>query len=408
MTQGFEVLDFNDFHRSELPLRLSEGNGALAAGTAKALGSLAFRLNDGGDDGDGDEAYTYVARGTSIDVLPGDENADTVVALSRESWEGLVHDLESPAGLLYGGLAKGQRGDMMQFVGWEPCLRAMYTGRPIYDAAKIDLRNRDGSRLDPGRSFRLDDNSDDMIHFLRTAGYIRVRDVFDAAELATLRKEAAQLQTRARIGDEQSWWGKHESGENVLCRVLNAGQMPSMQGLYADARIRRIAALAGEELEPSNPGEIDGVTVLWKQPGVVEGLGDLPWHRDCGMGGHALNCPCAVMSIFLWPASKESGDLRFLPGSHRYSYPFADAADSDLPGSAAVGAQAGDVSIHFGDVVHGAPPPLSSEGPFRASILISYKPPTARHHRGQRHYNDVLLEDNEGQTLDMRNLTSRE
>ncbi|MBW2291476.1 MAG: hypothetical protein JRG94_04105 [Deltaproteobacteria bacterium] len=197
MTQGFEVLDFNDFHRSELPLRLSEGNGALAAGTAKALGSLAFRLNDGGDDGDGDEAYTYVARGTSIDVLPGDENADTVVALSRESWEGLVHDLESPAGLLYGGLAKGQRGDMMQFVGWEPCLRAMYTGRPIYDAAKIDLRNRDGSRLDPGRSFRLDDNSDDMIHFLRTAGYIRVRDVFDAAELATLRKEAAQLQTRA-------------------------------------------------------------------------------------------------------------------------------------------------------------------------------------------------------------------
>ncbi|MBW2291477.1 MAG: phytanoyl-CoA dioxygenase family protein [Deltaproteobacteria bacterium] len=146
---------------------------------------------------------------------------------------------------------------------------------------------------------------------------------------------------------------------------------------------------------------------------MVEGLGDLPWHRDCGMGGHALNCPCAVMSIFLWPASKESGDLRFLPGSHRYSYPFADAADSDLPGSAAVGAQAGDVSIHFGDVVHGAPPPLSSEGPssegpFRASILISYKPPTARHHRGQRHYNDVLLENNEGQTLDMRNLTSRE
>lgn len=86
MTQGFKVLDFNDFHRSELPLRLSEGNGALAAGTATALGSLAFRLNDGAI---GDEAYTYVARGTSIDVLPGDENADTVVTLSRESWGSL-------------------------------------------------------------------------------------------------------------------------------------------------------------------------------------------------------------------------------------------------------------------------------------------------------------------------------
>jgi len=157
MTQGFEVLDFNDFHRSELPLRLSEGNGALAAGTAKALGSLAFRLNDGGDDGDGDgdEAYTYVARGTSIDVLPGDENADTVVALSRESWEGLVHDLESPAGLLYGGLAKGQRGDMMQFVGWEPCLRAMYTGRPIYRRLRRHDPLPSHCRLHPGsRRFR--------------------------------------------------------------------------------------------------------------------------------------------------------------------------------------------------------------------------------------------------------------
>jgi ectoine hydroxylase-related dioxygenase (phytanoyl-CoA dioxygenase family) len=181
-----------------------------------------------------------------------------------------------------------------------------------------------------------------------------------------------------------------------------------MRSLYGDPRIRRVAALLGDNFVPSNPGEVDGVTVLWKQPGVVEGLGDLPWHRDCGMGGHALNCPCAVMSIFLWPASTQSGDLRFLPGSHRYSHPFADAADANLPGSVGVGARAGDVSIHFGDVVHGAPPPSSSEGPFRASILISYKPPTARHHRGQRHYNDVLLENNEGQTLDMRNLTSRE
>ncbi len=401
MTEGFETIDFHEFHRAELPRRLGQGNGALAAANAAKLGSLAFRLSDG------DGAYTYAARGAAIEVLPGDEGADTVVELSRESWEGLVHDLESPPGLIYGGLAKSQRGDLMRFVDWEPCLRAMYTGRPIFDAAKLDLRDRDGSKLDPARSFRLDDDRDDMIHFVNTAGYILVRDVFDATELATLRDEAAELRARARLGDGQSWWGKKEGGESVLCRVLDAGQMPMMGGLHADPRIKRIGSLVGEELEPSNPGEVDGVTVLWKQPGVVEGLADLPWHRDCGMGGHAINCPCGVMSIFLWPPSEKGGDLRFLPGSHKYSYPFADAEDADLPGSVGVRARAGDVSIHFGDVVHGAPPPASSEGPFRVSILIGYKPPTARHHRGLRNYNDVMIENNEGQTLDMRNQASR-
>ncbi len=401
MTQGFETLDFHEFHRAELPRRLDQGNGELAAANAASLGSLAFRLSDG------DGAYTYVARGTAIEVLPGDADADTVVELSREAWEGLVHDLESPPGLLYGGLARGQRGDMMRFVGWEPCLRAMYTGRPIYDASKIDLRDRDGRKLDPERSFQLDDDPADMTLFLYTAGYLLVRDVFRRAELEALREEAAQLRARARLGDGHSWWGKNRSGVSVLCRVLNAGQLPGMRGLPADPRIRRIAALAGEELRSSDPGEVDGVTVLWKQPDVVEGLGDLPWHRDCGMGGHALSCPCAVMSIFLWPASHESGDLRFLPGSHEYSYPFADAADADLPGSVSVGSRAGDVSIHFGDVVHGAPAPASSQGPFRASILIGYKPPTARHHRGKRHYNDIVIENNAGQTLDMRKLASK-
>ncbi|MAG31745.1 MAG: hypothetical protein CL908_12730 [Deltaproteobacteria bacterium] len=401
MTQEFETLDFDDFHRAELPQQLSQGRGALAADHAAKLGSLAFRL-----EGDG-AAYTYIPRGGTIEVLQGDEEADTVVELSRESWEGLVHDLESPPGLLYGGLAKGRRGDAMRFVGWEACLRTLYTGRPIYDAAKIDLRDRDGSSLDPARSFVLDDDTDDMTHFLDTAGYILVRNVFYGKELETLREEAEQLRGRARLGDQQSWWGKDESGQSVLCRVLNAGQMPKMGGLYADPRIQRIASLAGNDLQPSNPEETNGVTVLWKQPGVVEGLADLPWHRDCGMGGHALNCPCGVMSIFLWPASHEGGDLRFLPGSHRYAYPFADAADADLPGSVSVGSGGGDVSIHFGDVVHGAPPPAASEGPFRASILIGYKPPTARHHRGGRHYNDIMIEDNDGQTLDMRNLAAR-
>ena len=65
----------------------------------------------------------------------------------------------------------------------------------------------------------------------------------------------------------------------------------------------------------ADPQEVNGVAVIWKRPGVSEGLGDLPWHRDCGLGGHAVQCPCMVSSIYLRPANAATGDLRFLPGS---------------------------------------------------------------------------------------------
>lgn len=56
------------------------------------------------------------------------------------------------------------------------------------------------------------------------------------------------------------------------------------------------------------------MTVLWKRPDVSEGLSDLPWHRDCGMGGHALNCPTAIMTICLTDGSPEAG--HHLGGRH--------------------------------------------------------------------------------------------
>ena len=84
------------------------------------------------------------------------------------------------------------------------------------------------------------------------------------------------------------------------------------------------------------------------------------------------------------------GELRFLPGSHRYACPTPEA-DAGI----SVPAKAGDVSLHYGDVMHGAPPPTSNTGPFRASILMSFKP-DFENHRGDRHYNDVLIQDGDG------------
>jgi ectoine hydroxylase-related dioxygenase (phytanoyl-CoA dioxygenase family) len=147
----------------------------------------------------------------------------------------------------------------------------------------------------------------------------------------------------------------------------------------------------------------DGITVVFKNPAVAEGLSDLPWHRDCGMGGHASMCPTYVLSLYLYDATAAQGALQFLPGSHRYAFGFADAGQTRFAGAVTVPAKAGDITLHIGDVMHAAPPPESETGPFRQSILLAFHPDFT-HHRGERHYNDALLGTEDGQVPHLKQL----
>ena len=152
----------------------------------------------------------------------------------------------------------------------------------------------------------------------------------------------------------------------------------------------------------------DAVTVLWKNPGVREGLSDLPWHRDCGMGGHATMCPTMVGSIFLSANTPEAGALRFLPGSWQASYGFADETDPNAHDGVLVPAEPGDLTLHYGDGWHAAPPPTSDSGPFRCCLLVSFGREGGYNHRGERHYNDVLLGDADGQVRNMTEMAGKD
>jgi hypothetical protein len=351
--------------------------------------------------------------GVAPDAAP-DSDADaevgTLIELDQETWRDLQRDLESAAGLIYGGRMRCLQGDPMHFVHWEPALRWLFVGRPVYDPETIDLRDRRGKPLDPARSFALGDDREEMAHFLRTAGYLWVRGVLSPEELASLRKESERLRSEAREGDQESWWGRRADGTSVLCRVLRAGSQPAMRALHSDARLRGLVDLCDTPMKPMQEAEAnDGVTLLWKQPGVEEGLGDLPWHRDCGMGGHASMCPTAVVSIFLGPNTPEAGELRFLPGSWTSSMPFAEAHAAQGQGIEGVAppAQPGDVTLHYGDGMHVAPPPTSAEGPHRSCILLAFARRDGYHHRGGRHYNDVLLGGEDGQISNLTKMASK-
>jgi len=385
-TRFDDPLEFDHFHRDVLPARLGAGNGALAVDDARKIGSLAIRTPAG--------AFTYVPAGDTIEIVAGDDDAKTVIVLDDESWHGLAGDLDTPPGLLYGGRVETVRGNPLRFVRWEPALRAMYHGRPVYDAARVDLHG-----IDPTATFAMSDvnTQPDMVRdFLDTCGYLVVRQVFTAGEIVGFLDDADVVSDEAREGDKMSWWGRDRHGQTVLCRVLRAGSRPRLRALHDDPRVLAIADVAPVPVSSKRKTDDDGVTVLWKRPDVTEGLADLPWHRDCGMGGHALNCPGFVMTICLTDGSAAAGELRALPGSHHMTHPTIDGTEADAPRGVSFAVSAGDVSFHYSDVLHASMPPTGGQGRYRISVLLGFSPEGAGHHRGERHYNDVLLSRDDG------------
>jgi ectoine hydroxylase-related dioxygenase (phytanoyl-CoA dioxygenase family) len=388
----FPPIDFTRFHRERLPALIATGRGTLAGPVAAHLDALAIRI--AGD------AFTYRPRAGSLEIVEGDADAETVVELDLEAWQGLVHELEAPAGLLYAGRVRCPRGNAVQLMSWETPLRVLYHGREPYDPTRVALP-------DAERSFTLDDDREAMARFLEAAGYLFVRSVFSAAEVAAFRDEADALRAEARKGDKLSWWGKNGAGEEVLCRVTRAATRPRLASLRDEPRLSTLKDLAAERLVYSR-GEGDGVAVIFKHPGMAEGLGDLPWHRDCGMGGHAVMCPTAVASVFLTEASPETGELAFLPGSRHAAFNAHDPHCRGRLRAARFRAKPGDVTLHYGDTIHAAPPPTDpSRAGYRVSAIVGYARPDATPHRGGRSYNEALHRRDDGQVEHLVDVAGR-
>lgn len=370
----FDRLDFDRFHGETLP-RLVRANGRLAGRAAQVTGPLAFRLPDG-------RAYTYGIGGDGVQVGPGDEDARTVVALTEAAWSDFVNEARTCFGLLYAGLVSFPRGDFDALDRWEPALRGLFAGRPPYDPDAV-------SDLDLARSFLIDE-ADEAGEFLRRAGFVHVRGVFDEEEVAVVGAEVERMRRAARPTDGRSWWAKDSTGSDVCCRLIYASLSSGVLGAFVDdERLSRLAALGGVDVQPA-PDRLDGVSVVLKNPAIVEGLSDLPWHRDCGLGGHPVLCPTLLIGVQLDAANAGSGQLSYLAGSHRTTGAPPAPGDRSLP-VVGIDAGPGDVTIHFGHVLHVAPPPESS-GAGRRTMYIGYSNPAAFDAvPAGRGYNDVLF-----------------
>ena len=186
------------------------------------------------------EAFTYSVRDGRIELSPGAERAKTQIELAQASFVGLTRDLESPAGLIYGARVRALRGDMMDFMQWEPALRWLYTGRPVYDPSAVDLRGLRGEPLDPAHAFRLGDDRDAMAHYLRTVGYVFVRDVLSRDEVETLRAESESLKRLAKEGRSGVVVGQAERRDE--CALPRAARGHAAEDALAPRRPPALAA----------------------------------------------------------------------------------------------------------------------------------------------------------------------
>ena len=384
-TERFGPIDFDRFHRDELPALLEAQGPNIPASEIAAVRPLAFQLTDG-------RSYTYLPSGAGFTVAAGCAEAHTVAEVPYDEWCSFVWELKTCFALLYSDQLAITRGSFGQLARWEPLLRVALDGQELYDIDHPEpVRDGAGRDLDCTRTFTLDDGDDEIADFLRRAGFVHLRGVMEPDEIEAIRADVAVGIAAARPDDRRSWWTT-VNGRDVCNRVNYLNEQSALiAGLGADRRFLRIAALGGADLRDALD-RLDGNGVVIKVPGSSGGLADLPWHRDCGMGGHPVKCPMLNVGLQLDPATAANGQLLMVPGSHRGTSRLPGAGEAAGLPTVALSTEPGDVTVHFGHTLHAAPPPTDHQSTGRQALYLSFVPPLTFEMVGPgQGYNDVLF-----------------
>lgn len=332
----------------------------------------------------GDRSFTYRLDGDEVVVEDGLERATSVIALSPADWNHVLGQTRSFINLFLAGDLRFVEGDFGSIVDWEPLLKQHHCGIPVYDPHRVDL-----SDLDVTRTFTVEDSDDDIRDFLTRAGFAHLKGVFSREKMADLDAEVDRLAGMATPDDELSWWVDDDSGHRRLCRLVYAGGRSELiAGFETDATVRRLGTLVRPDLQVASD-RMEGTSVLLKVPGRTSGLSNIPWHQDCGMGGHSVYCPSVAVGIQITGSDAARGNLLVVPGSHGQTlhYDWKDRYP-DAP-VVAVDTEPGDVTLHIADVMHASPEP-SAQG-WRRTMYVTFFPPTLWDHVGAGQASNDLI-----------------
>ena len=306
-----------------------------------------------GFDVDG-RTITLTADSGTLRLVSDIDAAHVVAHLASDALSDLLQDRQSTMGLAMTSRVKISAGDITKWISWEPVLRALLDGRKVHEAGDVTMVDVDGNELDLGRAFTADDDPREMAHFLEQAGFLHIRDVFGEADMETLGADVDAWLARAAPDDGASWWATDDAGQDHAVRVLFFYEKSAaLRSLLDRGRYRMLGELTGDG--HVHTGNAEG---LVKPLGIVRGLSDLPWHKDCGQGGHSYRCNGLTTGISVTGADRTSGALAVIPGSHRANT-MATGRDRRLDlQPIMLETRTGDVTVHCSDTLHRAHPPV--------------------------------------------------
>lgn len=349
-------VDAYTFFEWDLPERLA-ADGALAVPGARELVPRPLAVTVG------DRTWTLDFDDDEIVVRRGDPDAAARVVLDDEQLTDLVHDVRTPMGFLTGGDLRLERGRLDDLLDWWVLLRSVLDRRPAHVAGAVRFRDRDGGPLDLHRAFEPDDPPEEKAHFLAEAGFLHLAGVFTDDEMAAVSRDIDDALPTYEPDDGRSWWAMTDAGEQRAVRLQRFQEhSATVRALLEDERFLGIGALTddGHLTDPVAKGG-NLVEALIKPIGVMQGISDLPWHKDCSLGGHSYRCCSLTVGISVTGADAASGQLRVIAGSHRaLVQPAFVRRGLDLP-DIALPTRTGDVTVHLSCTLHMSQPPVRSE-----------------------------------------------
>ena len=348
------ALDPSAFLQEHAP-PLVESNGADAGRAATRLGLAPLTLDVEG------ELLTFAVddRGR-LAVHSGGKDA-LVVALDRGAFSDLVQGVSSTFGVQLTGRAEVRQGSLDAFVEWEPVLRGLLDGRPVYEPGTIGFHDPKGVPLDLHRSFSLDDAPGEMGEFLAEAGFLHIEGMFSDDEMAAVSAELDAAVAEAEHDDGASWWARTTDGEWYPSRILGFNQKSgTLRELLRSDRFASIGRCTDDRFVQRDPDVGDSAEGLLKKVGVVEGISDVSWHKDCSLGGHSRGCCGLIVGISVTGGRRENGELGVVPGSHRANIPPLGVDGLDLQ-RLPLPTGTGDITVHCSCTLHMSRPPVSAE-----------------------------------------------
>jgi hypothetical protein len=338
-------LEAGGFFREALPVRLDACRAEIEPGASR-LPLKPLCIETAG------EPWTLTWDSGRAAVTPGHRGAARV-RLTVEQLSDIANDQITPVALMSNRLLDMPEGGLPDFLNWWLVLRAALDGRRIHVRGDVTF----GREI--RRSFTAEDSDEEMRAFLEDVGYLHIRGLFTEDEMAAVAADYPVAASHYEKGDPLAWFATAQDGVEHLVRMEGFDRYSAVTtALLDDERFQRIGRIPGlDHVQRRRAGARAGA--LTKPIGVVKGISDVPWHKDCSLGRHSYECCSLTVGISVTGADAESGQLRVVPGSHRALIwpapcvqPGLDLQPLDLP------TRTGDVTVHLSCTQHMSQPPV--------------------------------------------------